>query len=72
MFVHDSLHTYGNMKWESRSVWPFLRAGGVLVADNVDGNPAFLEFAEEVRPAFCVVVRHESKKSLFGLLVKSA
>jgi hypothetical protein len=43
-----------------------------LIADDVDGNRAFLEFAEEARPAFCAVVRQESKKSLFGLMVKGA
>ncbi len=72
VFVHDSLHTYASMRSEFRTVWPFLRAGGVLIANDVEGNSAFLEFAQEVRPAFCAVVRQESKKSLFGLLVKEA
>jgi predicted O-methyltransferase YrrM len=30
LFVHDSLHTLGNMRREFESVWPYLRTGGAL------------------------------------------
>lgn len=72
VFIHDSLHTYRNMRFEVETVWPFLRPGGVLIADDVGDNMAFEEFARRVSPASHVVVREENKNSVFGLLVKQA
>ena len=43
LFVHDSLHTFGNMRREFETVWPYLRAGGALLADDVERNRAFGE-----------------------------
>lgn len=46
LFVHDGMHTYNNMMREFRNAWPAVaRGGGCVVADDVYGNPAFLEFA---------------------------
>ena len=71
VFIHDSLHTYRNMRWECETVWPFLRPGGVLIADDIEGNPAFYEFARKVRPALSFAVKEERKESVFGVLVKT-
>lgn len=46
MFVHDDLHTPDHMLWEFREVWPKLRAGGVVMADDV--NHGWTQFAREV------------------------
>lgn len=70
IFVHDSLHTYKNMKCEFEAVWPFLRSGGVLMADDVNENCAFEELAEKVTPVFHAVVRGVKKNSAFGIMVK--
>ncbi|HVB55869.1 MAG TPA: class I SAM-dependent methyltransferase [Candidatus Acidoferrales bacterium] len=70
MFVHDSLHTYRNMKREFEQVWPQLKPGGVLIADDVEGNRAFEEFSETVRPILSVMLAEGNKNSLFGLMVK--
>jgi len=72
LFVHDSLHTYHNMSFEFESIWGYLRPGGVLVADDVGLNDAFLDFAAKVNPAFCAVVNQKDKDALFGILVKRA
>ena len=72
IFIHDSLHTYANMRAEFQALWPVLRPGGILIADDVGGNLAFNDFAREVRPSFYAVVREQQKDSLFGILVKSA
>jgi predicted O-methyltransferase YrrM len=70
LFVHDSLHTYGNMRREFEQAWSRLRPGGVLVSDDVQGNPAFLELKE--RPfRYWQVVRQEGKGALFGVLMKA-
>jgi predicted O-methyltransferase YrrM len=52
LFFHDSLHTARHMLFEFRSAWPHLRAGGVLVSDDVFWNPAFLMFTRRHRVPF--------------------
>ena len=72
IFIHDSLHTYANMKSEFRAVWPVLRPGGILITDDIGKNTAFQDFAQEARPRFYAVFREQSKDSLFGILVKES
>ena len=71
LFVHDSLHTYGNMRMEFELVWPFLCPGGVLISDDIQGNTAFRELTERKDVAFHAVVRELEKESLLGVLVKT-
>jgi predicted O-methyltransferase YrrM len=52
LFFHDSLHTARHMLFEFRAAWPHLRAGGVLVSDDVFWNPAFLLFTRVHRVPF--------------------
>jgi len=47
LFVHDSEHSYECMDFEFRAVWPVLRAGGALVADDWNWNEAFEELARD-------------------------
>jgi predicted O-methyltransferase YrrM len=47
-FMHDSEHSYECMSFEFRTAWEALREGGVLVADDVNVNTAWAEFAREV------------------------
>jgi predicted O-methyltransferase YrrM len=71
MFIHDSLHTYQNMRDEFAAAWPILRPGGVLVSDDVQGNPAFQELAARLDVATHVVIQEKGKDALFGVAVKS-
>jgi len=70
LFVHDSLHTYRNMRREFDVVWPRIRPGGALVSDDVGGNSAF----DELRvhgPRYWQVVRQEQKPdALFGIAIR--
>jgi len=70
LFVHDSLHTYRNMRMEFEMVWPFLRPGGVLISDDVGGNTAWQELACLPAVACSFVVREQNKDSSFGVAVK--
>jgi predicted O-methyltransferase YrrM len=70
LFVHDSLHTHRSMLREFQTVWPFLRPGGVIIADDVNDSSAFAEFTQMVDPSFCAVVREQNKGSLFGVIMK--
>jgi len=71
LFVHDSLHTYKNMKMEFGLVWPRLSPGGVLIADDIEGNAAFQEFAGRSDVAFHAAIREVGKSSLAGILIKA-
>lgn len=43
-FIHDSHHTYEHMLWEFETAYPRLIDGGLLLADDVVWNNAFLDF----------------------------
>jgi predicted O-methyltransferase YrrM len=47
-FLHDSDHSYANMKMEFRFAWPFLKNGGILLAHDVGRNDAFFDFCKEI------------------------
>ena len=70
LFIHDSLHTFGNMKMEFSLAWPALRPGGLLIADDVEGNPAFLQLMARRDVALSFVVKEEVKDSFLGIAVK--
>jgi len=46
MFFHDSDHTFENMFFEFNWAWNVLKVN-VLVADDIDMNPAFSEFCQK-------------------------
>lgn len=48
VFLHDSQHTYEHMWWEYETAWTHLRAGGLLLSDDVFQNRAFPDFAARV------------------------
>lgn len=67
MFVHDSLHTYRNIKMELDSVTPHLSPGAIVLADDIDENPAFLEWSANRPLRYSGVVQEEEKASLLGV-----
>ncbi len=69
-FIHDSLHTHENMKMEFRLAWASLRPGGILIADDIQGNTAFRDLSNAKDAALSAVFAEEEKKVLCGLLVK--
>lgn len=56
MFVHDSDHSYGHMKFELGLARRHLRVPGLVVSDDVNYNPAFDEFVSAARPTASLVV----------------
>lgn len=81
LFIHDSLHSERNVRFELDGVWPILKPGGALVIDDVDANRGFQSFtrafsghrsviceAEPVHPDF----RRPNKKGMFGIVLKAA
>lgn len=65
VFLHDSLHTNRNMRREFEAVWPRLRPGGAVLADDVERNGAFGGLRRE-GPAFWRVVRDRESRPLSG------
>jgi len=57
VFIHDSLHTHDHMLFEFDQAFPFLRPGGIMVADDALWNPAFNEFSARVHATAARVIR---------------
>ena len=55
LFLHDSDHSYDNMLFEFKCVWPFIRPGGVLASDDAIGHDALLDFCDSVGCAPIIV-----------------
>ncbi|WP_158554748.1 class I SAM-dependent methyltransferase [Methylovirgula sp. 4M-Z18] len=79
LFVHDSLHSEHNVRFEIDRAWASLRPGGAIVVDDIDANRGFKSFvethsahqsliceAEPLRPD----LRRFNKKGLFGIILK--
>ena len=69
MFIHDSLHSYNNMLYEYRTVYPHLKS--VLLSDDVGMNAAFKDWRAEASCAYSAVIRTDEKRGLLGLCLKA-
>jgi predicted O-methyltransferase YrrM len=70
LFVHDSLHTYSHMKWEFETALRGLRPGGVIIADDIEGNRAFQEITMHPSVASWFAIRQEGKDAICGAVRK--
>ena len=79
VFIHDSLHSAHNVRFEMERAWTALRPAGVIVVDDIDANRAFRSFtqtntvyesmvceAEPLHPD----LRRFNRKGLFGIVLK--
>jgi hypothetical protein len=80
LFIHDSLHSDRNVRFELEQAWAVLRPGGAVVVDDIDVNRGFHNFmqsfsdhsslvceAEPLRPD----LRRANEKGMFGIAIKS-
>jgi len=67
IFIHDSLHTWRNIRRELDAVTPYLSGPALVLSDDIDANPAFRDWVERVHPAFWSVLEQETKSSLLGI-----
>jgi hypothetical protein len=65
LFVHDSLHTARNMRFEMNSAWAALRIGGVMLVDDVY-NQSFRQFVGTAHPTESMVCRSADGTWMFG------
>ncbi len=79
LFIHDSLHSERNVRFELDRAWAAVSPSGALVVDDVDANGGFRSFtqtfsghrsmiceAEPIRPD----LRRFNQKGLFGIILK--
>jgi len=69
LFVHDSMHTARNVRFELDQVWGGLRGGAALV-DDVERNAAFGRFSRAHPEADALVCRADDGRALFGCLLR--
>lgn len=70
LFVHDSLHTYGNMRFEFELAWTHMAPGAVLISDDIQGNAAFQELTRSADVSFHAAIQEFEKDSLLGIAIK--
>jgi predicted O-methyltransferase YrrM len=68
VFVHDSLHTERNVRFELASAWSSMDGAGAVVVDDVERNGAFAEFVA-AEPVAAVVAAADDGRSCFGVAV---
>jgi hypothetical protein len=68
VFIHDSLHTYAHMTMEFNAALGVLRPGGVLIADDIEGNKAFEEATRDSRVASWFAIRQTNKNAICGAI----
>lgn len=71
VFIHDSLHTFHNMRAEFAAVHRYRADYFVLIADDIESNSAFEKYLEESGPAvsFHATFRETAKNSWCGMCV---
>ena len=70
LFVHDSMHTARNLRFELERVWPALTPGGAVLIDDVEKNVATGEFLQARPGTPAVISSSEDGEVLIGLLTK--
>jgi Methyltransferase domain len=81
LFIHDSLHSERNVRFELDRAWAALRPGGALVIDDIDANRGFQSFTESFSGFQSVICEAEplhpderrfNQKGLFGIILKDS
>lgn len=79
LFIHDSLHSERNVRFELDRAWAALKPNGALVIDDVDANWGFRSFTETFSGHQSMVCEAEplhpdrrrfNNKGLFGIILK--
>ena len=65
IFLHDSLHTYRNMRYEFASI----KRPRVILSDDIEGNAAFQDLIGGSSPVYAAVAREQNKSGYFGICI---
>jgi Methyltransferase domain len=69
LFVHDSLHTERNLRFELTRAWQAIEHQGAVVADDVERNGAFTDYAQGAPELVSLVAPADDGRSRFGILL---
>lgn len=79
LFVHDSLHSERNVRFEMDRAWSALRPSGAIVVDDIDVNRGFHSFTQSFPDCESIICEAEplrpdprrfNKKGMFGIALK--
>jgi len=79
LFIHDSLHSERNVRFELDRAWAALKPGGAIVVDDVAANWGFRSFTQTFSGHESIIceaeplhpdLRRFNKKGLFGIILK--
>ena len=70
LFVHDSLHSERNIRFELEHAWPYVRAGGAVVVDDVHMNAGFHAWLSRTPDARSILCMPDDGAALFAVAVK--
>ncbi len=79
LFIHDSMHSERNVRFELDQAWAALKPGGAIVVDDVDANWGFRSFTQTFSGHESIIceaeplhpdLRRFNKKGLFGIILK--
>jgi len=81
LFVHDSLHSERNVRFELDRAWAAMSENGAFVVDDVDANWGFQSFTQAFSPEVSLIGEAEplrpdsrrfNQKGLFGIIRKQS
>lgn len=72
VFVHDSLHSERNIRFELEHAWPFVRDGGAVVVDDVHMNAGFHAWLAGTPDAQTMLCMPDDGAALFAVAVKQS
>jgi Methyltransferase domain len=70
LFVHDSLHSERNIRFELERAWPVVRAGGAVVVDDVHMNAGYHAWLAQTADAESILCIPDDHAALFAIAVK--
>jgi hypothetical protein len=69
LFIHDSLHTARNMRFEMEQTLNALAPGGIMIVDEISTHQAFANFAQDFPSLETVACPHSDRAGSFFRLV---
>jgi hypothetical protein len=71
VFVHDSLHTGRNVRFELDAIWPALSDRGVAFVDDISHSLGFHSFTQVAAPSGRLAASHDDGGGIWGVAVKA-
>jgi hypothetical protein len=72
LFLHDSMHTKRNVRFELDRAWPALTPNGVVLVDDVHRHWGFHSFTEGFPGHPWLIGHHDDDEDIFGIIQKAS